>query len=63
MALVGECINLAFRLSDIANKELAAQIVICSETAALVGDNLPLEDLGEISIRGRKGKEHVFAIR
>jgi adenylate cyclase len=63
MALVGECINLAFRLSDIANKELPAQIVICSETAALVGDNLPLEDLGEISIRGRKAKEHVFAIR
>ncbi len=63
MALVGDCINVAFRLSDVANKVLPAHIVICSQTAALVRNDLTVKDLGEISIRGRKGMEHVFAIR
>jgi class 3 adenylate cyclase len=62
MALVGDCINLAFRLSDIANIELSESIVICSETAKLVRNELPLKDLGQISLRGRKGKEHLFAL-
>jgi class 3 adenylate cyclase len=62
MALVGECINLASRLSDIANKKLPAQIIICSQTAALVRNDLMLKDLGEISIRGFQGKERVFTI-
>ena len=62
MALVGDCINLAFRLSDLANKELQAKIVICSQTAELVRNDLRVKDLGETSIRGRRGKEHVFVI-
>jgi class 3 adenylate cyclase len=62
MALVGECINLASRLSDIANKELPEQIIICSQTAKLVRKDLVLKDLGEISIRGLQGKERVFTI-
>jgi class 3 adenylate cyclase len=63
MALVGDCINLAFRLSGIANKELSEEIVICSQTAELVRNELPIKDLGKQSIRGRKGKEHLFALR
>jgi adenylate cyclase len=62
MALVGDCINLAFRLSDIANRELSEKIVICSQTAQLVRNELPLKDLGKISVRGRKAKEHLFAL-
>jgi class 3 adenylate cyclase len=62
MALVGDCINLAFRLSDIANIELSENIVICSQTAKLVRNELQLKDLGKISVRGRKGKEHLFAL-
>ncbi len=62
LALVGDSINLAFRLCDMANKALPAQIVICSQTADLVRNDLSVKDLGEISIRGRKGKEHVFGI-
>ena len=62
MALVGECINLASRLSDIANKELPEQIIICSQTATLVRNDLPLKDLGEISIRGLQGKKRDFTI-
>ncbi len=62
LALVGDCTNLAFRLSGMANKELSEKIVICSQTAALVGDELALKDLGSISIKGRTGQEHVFAL-
>lgn len=62
LALVGDCTNLAFRLSGMANKDLSEKIVICSQTAELVRDELVLKDLGAVSIRGRKGKEHVFAL-
>jgi class 3 adenylate cyclase len=62
LALVGDCTNLAFRLSGMANKDLSEKIVICSQTAELVRDDLVLKDLGAVSIRGRKGKEHVFAL-
>ena len=62
LALVGDCTNLAFRLSGMANKELSEKIVICSQTAALVGGELALKDLGSISIKGRTGQEHVFAL-
>ncbi len=62
LALVGDCTNLAFRLSGIANKELSDKIIICSQTARLVGDDLALKDLGSVPIKGRTGKEHVFAL-
>ena len=64
LALVGDCTNLAFRLSGTANKDLPSEIVICSETADLVRDTqLEVFDLGYISVRGRSGKEHVFGIK
>ena len=62
LALVGDCTNLAFRLSGMANKELPEKIVICSQTAELVRDALALKDLGTVSIKGRQGQEHVFAL-
>ena len=62
LALVGDCTNLAFRLSNLANKELSEQIVICSQTAKLIQNQLPVKDLGRIPIRGRQGLEHVFAL-
>ena len=62
LALVGDCTNLAFRLSGMANKELPEKIVICSQTAELVRNALALKDLGTVSIKGRKGNEHVFAL-
>jgi adenylate cyclase len=61
LAMVGDCINLAFRLSEIANKELP-EIVICSQTARLVLNELQVKDLGEFPIRGRKGTEQLFTI-
>ena len=62
LTLVGDCTNAAFRLSGIANKDLPSEIVICSETAGLVGDTLPMADLGFVSLRGRSGQEHVYGM-
>ena len=62
LAVVGDCTNLAFRLSGIANKDVPDKIIICSQTAELIGDDFTLQDLGSISIKGRDGKEHVFAL-
>ncbi len=62
MALVGDCINLAFRLSSMANKTLPVPIALCRETASWVRQELPLIDLGNQKIRGRTGQEHLFGI-
>jgi class 3 adenylate cyclase len=62
LTLVGDCTNAAFRLSGIANKDLPSEIVMCSETAGLVGDILPMADLGFVSLRGRSGQEHVYGM-
>lgn len=63
LALVGDCINLAFRLSSMASKTLQAPIVLCNQTASLVNRRLPLRDLGNHEIRGRSGQEHLFGIQ
>jgi class 3 adenylate cyclase len=63
LALVGDCVNLAFRLSSMANKTLTAPIVMCRKTASLVEQQMPLLDLGNQKIRGRKGLEHLFGIQ
>jgi class 3 adenylate cyclase len=63
LALVGDCTNLAFRLSGIANKDLSDKIIICSQTADLVRNDFSLQDLGTIPIKGRKGQEHVFGLK
>ncbi len=62
LALVGDCTNLAFRLSGLANKELSEKIVICSQTAELIRDDLRTKDLGAVEIKGRTGKEHVYGL-
>ncbi len=62
LALVGDCTNLAFRLSGIANKDLSEKIIMCTQTADLVRDDFTLQDLGTIPIKGRSGQEHVFAL-
>jgi class 3 adenylate cyclase len=63
VAVVGDSTNLAFRLSCMANKDLPSEIVICSKTAQLVGDTLPVVDLGSVAVRGRSGREHVYGIQ
>ncbi|NLD39231.1 MAG: adenylate/guanylate cyclase domain-containing protein [Desulfatiglans sp.] len=62
LALVGDCTNLAFRLSGIANKELKKKILICKTTATLIRDSLDVYDLGEVYVRGREGTLQVFGM-
>jgi class 3 adenylate cyclase len=62
LAMVGDCINLASRLSGMANKEVAENILICSHTAELVENQLEIKDLGMLPIRGREGQEQIFAL-
>ena len=62
LAMVGDCINLASRLSGMANKEVAENILICSRTAGLVENQFELKDLGMLPIRGREGQEHIFTL-
>jgi class 3 adenylate cyclase len=62
LALVGDSVNLAFRLSGLANKDLPREVILCTHTAELVRDVLPVENLGMISVRGRSGYEHVYGL-
>lgn len=63
LAMVGDCINLASRLSGMANKEVAEKILVCSRTAELVENQLELKDLGLLPIQGREGQERIFALQ
>ena len=60
--MVGDCINLASRLSGMANKEVAENIIVCSHTAELVENQLEIKDLGLLPPQGREGQEHIFAL-
>ena len=62
LTLVGDTTNSAFRLSSMANKKLKSEIVVCSQTADLVRESLPTDDLGLVTLRGRSGQEHVYGI-
>jgi len=63
LALVGDSINLAFRLSSMANKEVDAGILLSRHTAELVQSELDLLDLGRISTKGREGLEQIYGIK
>jgi adenylate cyclase len=62
LAMVGDCINIAFRMSGMANRQIPENILICFDTAKLVKNQFVLKDLGMVPIRGRKGDEHIFAL-
>ena len=62
LAMVGDCINLAHRLSVMANKDIDENILIGLHTAELIGDQIALKDVGTHSIRGLQGKEHIYAL-
>ncbi len=62
LAMVGDCINLASRLSGMANKDIPESILICFQTAKLVEKQFALKDMGMLDIRGRRGREQVFAL-
>jgi adenylate cyclase len=61
LAVVGDCVNLASRLAGMANKDIPENILMCARTAALVENHFAARDLGLFAIRGREGREHIFA--
>jgi len=62
LALVGDCTNLAFRLSGIAVKEVPSELVMCSKTAQFLRGRWPIVDLGSVEVRGRAGREPIYGI-
>ncbi len=62
LAVVGNCINLANRFSDMANKDIPENILVCAQTAEFVRDRIALKDIGMHLIQGRQGREHMFSI-
>jgi adenylate cyclase len=62
LAVVGDCVNLAFRLSAIANKEIDSSIVLDRKTASLVNEKLRIQDLGQIPTKGRSGLEQIYGM-
>ncbi len=62
LAVVGDCVNLAARLSGLANKAFPEAILVCAPTATLVEGRLALRDLGMHTIPGRQGSEQLFAL-
>ncbi len=62
LAMVGDCVNLASRLSGMANKNISENILICSTTAKHLRNQLDTRDLGRFPIRGRLGQENIFAL-
>ncbi len=62
LAVVGDCVNLAARLSGLANKEIPEAILVCGRTAALVEGRFALRNMGDHAIRGRQGSETLFAL-
>ncbi len=58
-AVLGDTVNLASRLEGL-NKELLTQMLLSEDTARLLGDALPLTDLGPATVRGRSRPVRVF---
>ena len=59
--VIGDAVNTASRLEQIA-KQCKRTIVMSEAVAELIGDQWPLDDLGEFPIRGQK-PQRVFALQ
>ena len=62
LSMVGDTVNLAFRIEKLATDE-TGPILVCSTSQALAGDQFQLDELGEFEVKGREGVERLFALR
>jgi adenylate cyclase len=62
LAVLGDSTNLAFRISGLANKELAVPIVLCEQTKALVEHEYEISSLGEHPIKGKRQPVALYGI-
>ena len=56
---IGDPVNVADRLQHLAR---LGEVLVGEGTARLVGDEFPLVDRGQLSIRGRQATAHVFEL-
>ena len=57
--VLGDTVNVAFRLEGIAG-ELNTNYIISDKTAELLGDEFKLKSLGEVNVAGRSGNVEVY---
>ncbi|MGI9331775.1 MAG: adenylate/guanylate cyclase domain-containing protein [Gammaproteobacteria bacterium] len=57
----GDAVNVAARLESL-NKELGTQILVSAETAALLGGQFELADLGPVDVRGRNDALRIYGL-
>lgn len=62
LAVVGDSTNLAFRISGLANKDIAAPIVVCEHTRALLHPAFTLEPLGAHRIKGKSEPVPLYGV-
>lgn len=60
-AILGDTVNLAARLEE-KNRELGTNILVCSDTRDLAGDEFAFHDQRLITIRGRREAVHAYSI-
>ncbi len=62
LAVLGDSTNLAFRLSSLANKELASPILMCDQTRVLIHPEFALAPLGEHRIKGKAEPVTIYGV-
>jgi len=62
LSMVGDTVNLAFRLESLATDEMGP-ILVCRDTHALARGKFDFKGLGEVETKGRRGKEKIFALK
>ncbi len=61
LSMVGDAVNLAFRLEKLASDETGT-IICCQKTRNLARDHFVFKDLGKVQVEGRDGQEQIFAL-
>jgi class 3 adenylate cyclase len=60
-AVYGDAVNIAARLEQL-NKEFSTDILISSQTAELLEHDLPVRQIGDVTLRGRSGRVAVMTL-
>jgi class 3 adenylate cyclase len=60
--VIGDAVNVASRL-EVATKEHGRAILVSEEVARAAGQSLPVEEIGELCLKGRVAPVRVFAVQ
>ncbi len=59
--VLGDTVNVAFRLESLASEE-GAPLIMSAATAKLVKDLLPVKSMGEVILEGRADNIEIFTL-